>query len=116
MNYELSKSQKKIARQIIELGLQREYENGIKKMDNIIQNWKAGKLDNRNTYLDIYKKLIAHDKHIGQRYDRMTGSNYLLIIIGQLADGVITLDEISEFNDEVKAIINRWVELSNNKS
>lgn len=116
MNYELSKSQKKIARQIIELGLQREYENGIIEIDNIIGKWKAGKSDNRNTYLDIYKKLIAHDKHIGRRYDHMTGSNYLLIILGQLADKVITLDEISEFNDDVKGIISRWIELSNYES
>ena len=33
---QLSKSQKRIARQIIETGLQREYEAGIKKLDKII--------------------------------------------------------------------------------
>lgn len=107
MNYQLSKAQKKIARQIIELGLQRDYENGISKIDNVIQKWKSGKLDNQKAYFEIYSKLKNHDKHIGQRYDRMTGSNYLLIIMGQLADEVITLDEISEFNDEVKEIINK---------
>jgi len=33
---ELTKSQKRIARQIIETGLQREYEAGIEKLDKII--------------------------------------------------------------------------------
>ncbi len=37
MEVELSKSQKKIAREIIEKGLQREYQNGILKIDKIIK-------------------------------------------------------------------------------
>ncbi|MCK4678112.1 MAG: hypothetical protein KAT48_08285 [Bacteroidales bacterium] len=44
---ELTKSQKKIARQIIETGLQREFEAGIKKLDNILTEWKRKELDNR---------------------------------------------------------------------
>jgi hypothetical protein len=40
MPYEFPKSQKKIARQIIETGLQREYQNGIKKVDAVIEKWK----------------------------------------------------------------------------
>jgi hypothetical protein len=111
MNFELSKTQKKIARQIIELGLQREYENGITKIEDVIKKWKSGKLDNQKAYLEIYKKLIKHDKHIGRRYNDMTGSKYLLIIVGQLADKVITFDEINEFDDEVKEVINKWMEI-----
>jgi len=42
MPYELPKSQKKIARQIIEKGLQREYQNGIEKAEAVIEKWKSG--------------------------------------------------------------------------
>lgn len=77
MNYQLSKPQKKIARQIIDLGLNREYENGISKIDNVISKWKSGQLDNQKAYFEMYSKLKKQDKHIGQRYDRMTGSNYI---------------------------------------
>ncbi|HSO87035.1 MAG TPA: hypothetical protein VLQ91_10815 [Draconibacterium sp.] len=112
MNFELSKPQKKIARQIIELGLQREYENGITKIENVINKWKSGKLDNQKAYLEMYKKLIQHDKHMGRRYDDMTGSKYLLIIISQLADKVISMDEINEFDDEVKEVIYKWLEIT----
>ena len=112
MFFELSKSQKKIARQIIEVGLQREFGNGLLKLDAVVEKWKAGKLDNKEAYHEMYQKLITHDKHIGRRYDGMTGSKYLRIIHEQLADEVITLDEISEFNDEVKAVIYKWVELN----
>jgi hypothetical protein len=44
MHCELPKSQKKIARQIIETGLQREYQNGIEKADGVIEKWKSGTL------------------------------------------------------------------------
>lgn len=111
MTYELPKSQKKIARQIIEKGLQREYQNGIEKVEGVIEKWKTGKLDNQKAYISVYKKMIAFDKHISQRYDEMTGSKYLIIIIGQLADGVISFDEIDEFDEEVKAIIRKWMEI-----
>lgn len=66
-------------------------------MDAIIEKWKSGKLDTREAYLSVYKKLIAHDKHIGRRYNNMSGSNYLMIISGQVADGVVSLDELSEW-------------------
>ena len=112
MFIELSKSQKKIVRQIIELGLQREYENGILKIDTIIEKWKAGKSHNGDAYLEMYNKLQKHDNHIGRRYNNMSGSKYLLIILGQLADKVISLDEINEFDDEVKAAIYKWVDLN----
>lgn len=99
---DLSKSQKKIARQIIEKGLQIEYAQGISKIEALIAKWKAGELDNRKAYLAIYSALISHDKRIGRRYDRMSGSQYLWIIAGQLANDVITLDDLSQFNEDVR--------------
>ena len=109
MPYELPKSQKKIARQIIEKGLQREYQNGIEKVDAVIEKWKNGKLDNQKAYISIYKKLIAHDKHIGRRYNNMSGSNYLMIISGQVADGVISLEELSELDEQARLVIQNWL-------
>jgi len=35
----------------------------------------------------------------------MKGSTYLIIIAGQLADGIITRGEIDEFDDGIKAKI-----------
>ena len=48
---ELTKSQKKIARRIIDTGIQREYEAGIKKLDRIISRWKREELNNRDAYI-----------------------------------------------------------------
>jgi enamine deaminase RidA (YjgF/YER057c/UK114 family) len=111
MPYELPKSQKKIAREIIEKGLQREYQNGIKKVNAVIEKWKSGKLENRDAYISIYKKLTSHDKHLARRYDNMSGSKYLIIISGQVADGVISFEELSELNDQAKQVIKNWLDV-----
>ena len=99
---ELTKSQKRIARQIIETGLQREFEAGIKKLDNILTEWKRNELDNRAVYLELYGSLTNHDKHIARRYDRMTGSKYLDIIAAQLADKVIAVEELNDFPEDIR--------------
>jgi hypothetical protein len=99
---DLSKDQKKIARQIIETGLVREFEIGIGKIDGIIQQWKDGKRETKESYYKIYEKLMKFDKHIGQRYNNMSGSDYLLVIAAQLADGIISIDDLSACDQGVK--------------
>ena len=111
MNYELPKSQKKIARHIIEKGLQREYQKGLEKVDSVIEKWKSGKLDNQKAYISMYNKLISHDKHLARRYDNISGSKYLMIISGQVADGIVSFDELSELSDEARQFINNWLEV-----
>jgi len=99
---EFTKSQKKIARQLIEKGLLKEFADGIKKLDNIISLWKAKTLSERETWYELYEKLKKHDKHIARRYDRLSGSQYLYVIAAQLADGVISKDDLEEFNEDVR--------------
>lgn len=99
---DLPKSQKKIARQIIETGLQREYEKGIKKLDQIISVWKNKDLNNRDAYLEIYDSLTKHDKQIERRYDNMSGSKYLFIIASLLADKIIFIDELNDFTEDIR--------------
>ena len=99
---ELTKSQKRIARQIIETGLQCEYEAGIKKLDKIISGWKRRETDNRDTYMKLYKSLTNHDKHIARRYNRITGSWYLHIIAAQMADEVIAIEELNDLPEDIR--------------
>ena len=112
---ELTKSQKKIARQIIEIGLQREFEAGIKKLDNILTEWKHKELDNRAVYLELYGSLTNHDKHIARRYDRMTGSRYLDTIAAQLADEVIVVEELNDFPEDIRDRIIIMSGINNNQ-
>ena len=102
---ELSKSQKKVARQLIETGLVTEFENGIDKIDQIIHKWKEGKTETKDTYYQIFNSLKKFDKHIARRYDGMTGSDYLLVLAGQLTDGAISVEDLRGFDQEVQARI-----------
>ncbi|MEO8151382.1 MAG: hypothetical protein ABI723_27370 [Bacteroidia bacterium] len=102
---ELSKKDKKTARELIEKGLQKEFANGLSEADAILRNWKNNQTDNQAAYQLLYKMIIKFDKHIGRRYDGMTGSNYIFIVAAQLADEVVSKDDLKEFSPEVKAAI-----------
>lgn len=102
---ELSKSDKKIAREIIEKGLQQEFAKGLFDADTILNNWKNKATDNRETYHALYKHIIEFDKHYARRYDRMTGSNYIFIIAGQFNDEVISENDLNGLSGEVIAAV-----------
>jgi hypothetical protein len=103
---DLSKKDKKIARQIIEKGLQEEFGRGLNSFDSILIDWKEQKRDNRDSYHLLYKTVSDFDKKIARRYDRVTGSNYLLIIAEQLSDSVITEYDIMELSEKAQNFIN----------
>lgn len=111
--YDLSKKEKKIAREIIEKGLQSEFKTGINQLKEIIDKWNPNLPDHRETYHKLYKTLTDFDKHIAFRYDRISGSNYLAIIAAQLTDKVISINDLNEFSDEIQEIIIRWSKINN---
>jgi enamine deaminase RidA (YjgF/YER057c/UK114 family) len=41
----------------------------------------------------------------------MSGSKYLMIISGQVADGIVSFDELSELNDQARQVIQNWLDL-----
>ena len=105
MYVDLKKPEKKIARQIIEKGLQKEYVKAIEKLESIIGKWKNNETDNRETYMNLYTTLMKCDKHIARRYNDVGGSKYAFTIACQLADGVISKGDLDGFCDETKEII-----------
>ena len=111
---ELSKRNKKVAREVIEKGLQIEFSNGLNKAAEIIENWKKNNQSNREAYHALYAAIYDFDKHIERRYDRMTGSRYFPIVLEQLSDGIISEDDLKDFSPEVYQEIveikKRWEE------
>ena len=108
MSIELSKKDKRIARELIEKGLPKEFQQGLQKFDDILQKWKNGQQDNRDAYDVLYKTVRDFDKHIARRYDNMKGSTYLLILATQLADKLISEGDLAEMNPDARnAIISR---------
>ena len=101
MKIQLSKNQKKVARSIIEKGLQKEYVTGIEQIEKVIARWRTKKSDDRETWFELYKEVTAHDKNIARQYDNITGSRYLLVIMNQLMRGVIGEEDLAELDPEI---------------
>lgn len=108
---ELTKKEKKIARDIIEKGVQAEFKAGLENASKVIEEWKNKKLDNREAYHKLFKTVKDQDKLIAKRYDGMTGSRYLVTVAVILYEGQITEEDIKDFSEETKAVIKRWVTL-----
>jgi hypothetical protein len=56
MPYQLTKQQRKIARIAINKGLMKEYEAGLRKIEAVLIKWINDELDNKQAYLEAYKK------------------------------------------------------------
>src|ERR1039457_3274953 len=102
LNYEFSKNEKKIVRQVIETALQRDFETSILDLDYIIQRWKIKELDNRAAYRELYSKVKTNDKYIARMYDDVRGSTYMLTLQGLLANKVITEDDLGDFSEKTR--------------
>jgi hypothetical protein len=109
--YILTKSEKKVARQIIEKGLQKEFADSIISLQEIIAAWHLKKTDNRETYHKLYQTIIEIDKHIANRYDNMSGSKYLRIILDQLIDGIITESDLQDFSEVIRKYLSNTAAL-----
>lgn len=102
---ELSKSDKKAARILIDKGLEREYANGLKKVSGILEDWLKDRIENREAYMKMYKQVTGYDRHIAKRYNGLTGSRYLITLIGLVYDKVVNEDELTDFTGEVREYI-----------
>lgn len=107
---QLQKRDKKIAREIIEKGLQKEFTNGLNAFDETLQQWKNHQLNNRDAYHALYGKVVDFDKHIARRYDNVTGSQYVMTVAAQFIDGVIDKEDLDPFSEEVQQYIQRMAD------
>ena len=116
MNYEFSKPEKKIVRQVIETGLQRDFESSILDIDQIIQQWKSKKLSNQEAYHEIFGKVRKNDKYIGRMYNDLSGSRYMMVLQGLLANNAISEADLDGFSEMTrKAILERRQTLENDE-
>ncbi len=96
-----SKSHKCKMRSIIEKGLQREYQLGLREAKAVLEKWENGEADEKESWFNIYKTVTEGDKKIGKRYD-LRGSQYVFIILSLLHDKLINEDDLDELNIEDK--------------
>ena len=105
MFIELSKSQKRIARELIDSSLQKECTRFLEEIEQSTSN--QNKKSPYEAYLELYKKVDAFEKHIAKRYDDLRGSNYFIVIIGLFLDEVLTMEDLNLFDEDMrKKILN----------
>jgi len=98
---DLSKRNKKIAREVIEKGLQIEFAKGLNEAYEMLEKWKKHHLENREAYHLLFKIVTDFDKHISDRYDYITGSRYFITVLSLLIDSTITEEDIKDFSPDV---------------
>lgn len=109
MYYDLTKSDKKIARKAIDKGLYVQYAESLKDAEAIIAEWRSDKLGTKEAYHKLYSSIIGHDKKIGRRYNDLGGSKYLITVAAILYDGLITEEDVKDFSDAAREMMNRWI-------
>jgi len=99
---ELTKSQKKITRELIQLGLQRQCRSFMKKTAKFVNDTKKIKENPHEHYLDLFKMIMTFNKYIASRYDYLTGSYYYDTVFYLFRDGVLTEKDIKRFDVEIQ--------------
>lgn len=112
MGIELSKSQKRITRELIEYSLQTECAQFLEKMEMSISNDRGRESKSPyEAYLNLYRSVKSFDKHIGRRYDDLGGSRYYFTLVGLLLDGVLSEEDLNRFDDDLKERLMNSVKL-----
>ena len=102
MSIELSKSQIKIARELIQKSLQIECSRFIEEMEMLIDKQKLEGKSAHEIYLKLYKKTQTFDKHIARRYDNLRGSTYFLVLLGLVQDRILSQEDLNRFDEDVR--------------
>ena len=99
---ELTKSQKKKVRQLIEKALMHDYSDAIRSIRNVCDSYVDGKSDPKEYYHKLYSTLSSKDEDIARRYDNLTGSRYLPTLIMLLREGILSKSDLEELDDNLR--------------
>lgn len=99
---ELSKSDKKIARILMDKGILKEIERCNTSVLAILTDWKNDKKETRETYGEVYEIVRKNDKYIASNYDGISGIQYFDTVLNMYGKGLISEEDIIPFSDTVK--------------
>lgn len=109
MLYELTKSEKKVARAAIDKGVENAFKEAMENFEAIVKEWRQGNFaTNKEAYHKLYKAVDKKDSAISRRYDGVSGGRYLQTVAGILQDGHITDADIEGFSEQTKEVIKIW--------
>jgi len=109
MYHELTKSQKKVARIVMDKGLDNHYKRSLTDVENIIKKWRNGDYESvKDAYMKLFNCVDRNDNIIAKTYNGKGGSRWVEIMADQLSQGVITVDDLKDFDNEVRNAIIHW--------
>ena len=107
--YDLSKAQKKIARRVIDKGLAVQYERALAEATDVCRKWGENIYPNvGEAYMSLVRCVKENDENIAWIYNSKGGSRWVEMMSIQLAVGVITTDDLKDFDEEVRKTIIKW--------
>ncbi|MDD3858802.1 MAG: hypothetical protein PHW83_01270 [Bacteroidales bacterium] len=110
MNSEFTKKDNKLSREFINIAVEREFAIGLVKAGEIIFQWQNKEIAVRDAYYRLFEHIKSFDKQISKRYDALKNSDLPLVISVLLNEKIISEEEISEFSEDAKRILNLWRE------
>lgn len=108
---DLPKSQKKIARILIDKALRRECDSFLEKVKAFMRSVPENGKDSHENYLELYKKVDKFDRHLAWRYEKLGGSKYFITVVGLYCDNILSDEDISLFDEERQRDIRKYKEL-----
>ena len=124
-NIELTKSDKRLCRELIHVCLERECRKFVEDVQKIAskpiplaelnayyqeESGVAVESPWHKQYIKIFNKVRSFDKHVARRYDDITGGHYLDAVLALYCDDLVTDDEISRFSEKVEEFLKRYKE------
>lgn len=108
----LTKAQKKTARTLIDIALERDCAALIDEVSCLAQK-PLDKVEkpNHTRYIELYKVIESFDKHLADRYDGITGSKYLDTVSFLLAEGSLTDEDLAVCDETMKSELLRVKEI-----
>ncbi|HOZ29409.1 MAG TPA: hypothetical protein PLL66_00660 [Bacteroidales bacterium] len=105
-----TKKDNKLARELISVAVEREFEIGLGKAGEIISQWQNKDIAVRDAYYKLFEHIKSFDKQISKRYDALKNSDFPLVISVLLNEKIISEEEISDFSEDAKIYIKLWIQ------
>jgi len=99
---ELSKSDKKIARMLIDRGILKEIEICNASVFAILTDWKNNKKETRETYGKVFDTVKKNDKYIASNYDGISGIHYFDTVLNMYCKGLVTEEDLKPFSETIR--------------
>ncbi|GAA3984579.1 hypothetical protein [Mucilaginibacter dorajii] len=107
----LSKSDKKVVRELIDKGIASEFKKGMEELDLIMQKWRDEGVNDQQHYAELYGAIRDFDKYIARRYDDLRGSRYVSTLTFMIADDIVSISDLdglsTEFRDEMASVVKK---------